>query len=176
MEPLILIIDDDEKLNGLLCDYLGNYGYRAIAVSHPGDGLEKLKTDPPDLIILDIMLPDMDGFAVCKTIRRSHEIPIIMLTARGEVTDRVVGLELGADDYLAKPFEPRELVARIQSVLRRSASRKTAGSETATSFNFGRLTVDMQKQEAWLDGERVALTTNEFNALALLVRITGNGM
>ena len=121
MNKTILIIDDDRKLNNLLRDYLEKFGFKVTAATHPDEGLHILKRELPDLIILDIMLPDMDGFEVCKRIRKEYFVPIIMLTARGEVTDRVVGLELGADDYLPKPFEPRELVARIQSVLRRSS-------------------------------------------------------
>ncbi len=115
----ILIIDDDPKLNDLLREYLTKFGFETISAIHPHEGLKLINNDQPDLIILDIMMPDMDGFEVCREIRKDYSIPIIMLTARGEVTDRIVGLELGADDYLPKPFEPRELVARIQTVLRR---------------------------------------------------------
>src|SRR5436189_3187999 len=121
MGTQVLIVDDDEKLTTLLSEYLGRYGLTVRAASHPDDGLRLLRADPPDLVILDVMLPGMDGFAVCRRIREASRVPIIMLTARGDVTDRVVGLEIGADDYLAKPFEPRELVARIQAVLRRGA-------------------------------------------------------
>ena len=120
MESTILIIDDDEKLNRLLTDFLGEFGFKTLTATHPEEGLKKLNQKSPDLVILDVMLPGMDGFEVCKTIRQYSLIPIIMLTARGELMDRVVGLELGADDYLAKPFEPRELVARIHSILRRA--------------------------------------------------------
>ena len=113
MESTVLIIDDDEKLNRLLTDFLGKFGFKTLTATHPQDGLKKLKQKSPDLVILDVMLPGMDGFEVCKTIRQHSSVPIIMLTARGELMDKVVGLELGADDYLPKPFEPRELVARI---------------------------------------------------------------
>ena len=116
MNSRLLIIDDDEKLNKLLIDYLGKMGFEVLSATLPSKGLEKLEREAPDLVILDVMLPEMDGFEVCRTIRQSSTIPVIMLTARGEVMDRVVGLEIGADDYLPKPFEPRELVARIQSV------------------------------------------------------------
>jgi DNA-binding response OmpR family regulator len=168
MNPTILIIDDDAKLNQLLKDFLKDYGYAAITATRPTQGLKKLRQDAPDLVILDIMLPEMDGFEVCRAIRQTSNIPIIMLTARGEVTDKVVGLELGADDYLAKPFEPRELVARIQSVLRRT--RQPSDNQTLT---FDRLTIDMDKRIALLDGNPVDLTTNEFAALVLLVRNAG---
>jgi len=104
MKKKILVIDDDQKLNQLLKDYLAKFGFTVTAYTHPQQGLKALKQDLPDLIILDIMLPEMDGFEACKKIRQDYSVPIIMLTARGEVTDRIVGLELGADDYLPKPF------------------------------------------------------------------------
>jgi DNA-binding response OmpR family regulator len=168
MTPTILIIDDDEKLNELLHDFLSDFGFRTLSAIHPAEGLKLLKKHCPDLVILDIMLPDMDGFEVCKAIRQTHMVPIIMLTARGEVTDKVVGLELGADDYLAKPFEPRELVARIHSVLRR-----TQKFDDTRPLLFGRLEIDFSRRIAKLDGENVDLTTNEFAALALLVKNPG---
>ena len=116
----ILIIDDDTQLTELLIEFLGSYKYEIIAIHDPKEGLTYLdKNTDINVIILDIMLPGMDGFQVLRKIRENLSIPVIMLTARGEVTDRIVGLELGADDYLPKPFEPRELLARIQSILRR---------------------------------------------------------
>ncbi len=168
MKPTILIIDDDEKLNALLSEYLGQFGYRVTAVTHPEAGLRELRRAQPDLIILDVMLPGMDGFATCKAIRKESATPIIMLTARGDVTDRVVGLELGADDYLPKPFEPRELVARIQAVLRRG--RSEPASEV---WRFGPLTVDARKQAVTLAGEVVELTTTEFAILSLFIEQAG---
>lgn len=168
MDKTILIIDDDKKLNNLLSDYLAKFGFKVTTATHPEDGLKILKRELPDIIILDIMLPDMDGFEVCKEIRKAYSVPIIMLTARGEVTDRIVGLELGADDYLPKPFEPRELVARIQSVLRRSSSILKSDI-----IKFGKLVVDMEKHSAILDGKDVDLTTMEFEILSLLVRNPG---
>jgi DNA-binding response OmpR family regulator len=168
LKKTILIIDDDEKLNRLLRDYLGKEGYLVLTATHPDDGLKKLKSRAPDLIILDIMLPDLNGFEVCKIIRRSSAVPILMLTARGEVTDRVVGLELGADDYLAKPFEPRELVARIQSILRR-----TQQTVTRPERRFGSLVVDFRKRTAHLGDEPLELTTTEFELLSLLVENPG---
>ena len=168
MNPTLLIIDDDAKLNELLKDFLKDFGFDVITATHPARGLIKLKQAAPDLVILDIMLPETDGFDVCRTIRQTSDVPIIMLTARGEITDKVVGLELGADDYLAKPFEPRELVARIQSVLRR-----TRGLKDTCSLSFNRLTIDPAKQIALLDGRPVDLTTNEFRALVLLAANAG---
>ena len=126
MKELIYIIDDDEKLNQLVKEYLSKFGYNVKSYENPVNALSIINEQLPDLIILDVMMPDMDGFEVCKEIRKSYSVPIIMLTARGEVTDRIVGLELGADDYLPKPFEPRELLARTQSILRRiSANDKS---------------------------------------------------
>ena len=168
MNKTILIIDDDRKLNNLLSDYLLKFGFKVTAVTRPDDGLKILKRELPDIIILDIMLPDMDGFEVCREIRKEYSVPIIMLTARGEVTDRVVGLELGADDYLPKPFEPRELVARIQSVLRRSS--KDFKSDI---IKFGKLVVDIEKHAVLLDGKNVDLTTMEFEILSLFMRNPG---
>lgn len=167
-KPRILVIDDDRKLNALLREFLSSFGFDVAAATHPDEGLRFLAAQTPDLVILDVMLPEMNGFEVCKLIRRQYAVPIIMLTARGEVTDRVVGLELGADDYIPKPFEPRELVARIQAILRR-----TSESVAATTSTFGRLIVDYGRRSATLDGNPISLTTNEFAALALLTRHCG---
>ena len=168
MNPTLLIIDDDAKLNELLKDFLKDFGFDVVSATHPAKGLKRLKQAAPALVILDIMLPEMDGFEVCRTIRQTSNVPIIMLTARGEITDKVVGLELGADDYLAKPFEPRELVARIQSVLRR-----TRQSKDTRSLSFNRLAIDRVKQIVLLDGRLIDLTTNEFRALVLLATNAG---
>src|SRR5579863_2803737 len=127
-----------------------------------------LKNDPPDLVILDVMLPDMDGFAVCRKVRETSCIPIIMLTARGEVMDRIVGLELGADDYLAKPFEPRELVARVQAVLRRGVR-----ADDEERLRLGTLDVDWSTRCVRLAGRDLGVTTAEFELLGLLVRNRG---
>jgi DNA-binding response OmpR family regulator len=163
MDSTILIIDDDEKLNRLLTDFLAEFGFKTLTATHPDEGLKTLNQKSPDLVILDVMLPGMDGFEVCKTIRQQSPVPIIMLTARGELMDKVVGLELGADDYLPKPFEPRELVARIHSVLRRTQK----GDPTRPQY-FGRLELDFSRHICRLDGNILDLTTNEFAALALL--------
>ena len=168
MESTILIIDDDEKLNRLLTDFLAEFGFKTLTATHPQEGLKKLNQKSPELVILDVMLPGMDGFEVCKTIRQQSLVPIIMLTARGELMDKVVGLELGADDYLPKPFEPRELVARIHSVLRR-----TKKVDPARPQSFGRLEIDFSRHISRLDGDILDLTTNEFAALALLAENPG---
>ncbi len=163
----VLIIDDDEKLNALLSEYLGRFNFAVQAVVHPHAGLARLKADSPDIVILDVMLPDMDGFAVCRKIRETNRVPIVMLTARGDVTDRVVGLELGADDYLPKPFEPRELMARLQAVLRRGVN---AAEER---IRVGALEVNWTSCAARLHGELLPLTSAEFELLGLLVRHRG---
>ncbi|MDP9193380.1 MAG: response regulator transcription factor [Acidobacteriota bacterium] len=168
MTTRVLIIDDDERLCSLLTEYLGRFGFAVATATHPEDGLRVLKNAQPEILILDVMLPDMDGFAVCRKVRETSRIPIIMLTARGDVMDRIVGLELGADDYLPKPFEPRELVARIQAVLRRG---KSIEAEEVT--RIGTLEVDWTARAARIDGADLTLTTAEFALLALLVRNRG---
>ena len=171
MAETLLIIDDDEKLNRLLKKFMADFGFTVHAATHPADGLKKIRRFSPDLVILDVMLPDINGFEVCKKIRQFSTVPIVMLTARGELMDKVVGLELGADDYLPKPFEPRELVARIQSVLRRTQSIGKSQIQT-----YGRLTVDFAGRKIQLDDEPVTLTTNEFTALVLLIKNAGRVM
>ncbi len=168
MKKTILIIDDDVKLNELLNDFFKNFGFNTLTAIHPEEGLKLLQEKGPDIIILDIMLPDMDGFEVCKKIRKTSTIPIVMLTARGDVTDKIVGLEIGADDYLAKPFEPRELVARIQSVLRRSSK-----NHIKNKVKFNRLEINFDEQSVYINEENLNFTTNEFQALALLVNNKG---
>ena len=135
----------------------------------PSAGIKKIDTGHFDLVILDVMLPEMDGFEVCKAIRKTSEIPIIMLTARGDVMDRVVGLEIGADDYLAKPFEPRELVARIQNILKRTGRAAPNGAV----LNFGTLVIDTQLRSVTLDGALLNLSAMEYQLLELFARQPG---
>ena len=161
----ILIIDDDVQLTELLIEFLGSYKYDAIAKHTPEEGLIYLEKKEVNIIILDIMLPGMDGFQVLRKIREVISTPVIMLTARGEVTDRIVGLELGADDYLPKPFEPRELLARIQSILRRSHS----DAAIVDHVKFKDLSIDKTRQEALLEGEAISLSTTEYEALLLFI-------
>jgi DNA-binding response OmpR family regulator len=165
----VLLVDDDEALGVLLTEYLGQFGFAVKAVAHPDDGLRELKADPPDIVVLDVMLPGMDGFAVCRKLRESSRVPIVMLTARGGVMDRIVGLELGADDYLPKPFEPRELVARLQAVLRRGA----VPSQPTDTVRVGALEVSWEARTARLNGHALDLTTTEYELLGLLVRSRG---
>ena len=165
----IMIIDDDKKLSTLIKDFLEPHKYHVSCFEHPKLALEKLKTLKPELIILDIMLPDMDGFQVLRKIRESYQIPIVMLTARGEVSDRVVGLDLGADDYLPKPFEPRELLARIQSILRRTQSP----GQLIEYLHFEGLMINKLKQEVLLNNEKLTLSTTEYEALLLFAENPG---
>ncbi len=164
----LLLIDDDEALTALLTEFLGRYGFSVRTASHPEQGLRLLRAEPPDLLVLDVMLPGSDGFAVCRRVREASRVPIVMLTARGDVMDRIVGLELGADDYLPKPFEPRELVARIQAVLRRGAKE-----EAAERLRAGPLEIDWTARSVALEGRPVELTSAEFELLGLLVRSRG---
>ena len=161
----ILIIDDDRQLTELLYEFLSSYKYDVITKHTPEEGLEYLEKKEANVIILDIMLPGMDGFQVLRKIRENLSTPIIMLTARGEVTDRIVGLELGADDYLPKPFEPRELLARIQSLLRRTHS----SAAIVEKVRFKGLAIDKNKEEVLLDNEPVSLSTTEYDALLLFI-------
>ena len=165
----ILMIDDDVQLSELVEEFLSKNKFKLIIKHNPLEGLDYLEKNKMDLIILDIMLPEMDGFQVLQKIRNSLSTPVIMLTARGEVTDRIVGLELGADDYLPKPFEPRELLARIQSILRRSHS--DAG--IVEHVKFKGLEIDKIKQEVELDGNHLSLSTTEYDALLLFVENAG---
>ena len=169
--PRILLIDDDEKLGELLGAYFRRFDLELIAANHPALGLERLKTDRPDLVILDVMLPDQDGFQVCREIRRESAVPIIMLTARGDVTDRVVGLELGADDYMPKPFEPRELVARVQNVLRRAAPREEPADQGRLRFRD--LEINLERHTVELEGSTLELTTMEYQLLVLFASHPG---
>lgn len=168
MKDTILLIEDDLELQQLLHDYLDSFGFALHAEANPEAGLALFDSLAPALVILDVMLPTMNGFEVCRRIRQHSAVPIIMLTARGDVMDRIAGLEIGADDYLGKPFEPRELVARIQSILRRT-SRQPAHKVG----EFGSLRIDFDARIAFLDGNDIGLTTNEFNALAILTKKPG---
>jgi DNA-binding response OmpR family regulator len=164
----ILIVDDDVDLNGLLTEYLQGFGHSLTSATSADAGRKQLRRALPDLLILDVMLPDTDGLTLCRELRESYDVPIIMLTARGEVADRVMGLEFGADDYLAKPFEPRELVARITSVIRRSRDR-IQGDVLACDG----LRLEVQTRRVEVDGNYVELTTMEFALLEHLMKSQG---
>ena len=160
MSEQVLIIDDDRKLTAMLAEYLRPRGVAAAAAADAARGLEMLARGTFDAVVLDVMLPDMDGFEVCRRIRRTSDVPVLMLTARGDPEDRVVGLELGADDYLPKPFDPRELLARLRAIMRR---RARGGSERSTVLRFGRLEIDPDAREVRRDGAACALTGYQFD-------------
>jgi two-component system OmpR family response regulator len=161
----ILLIDDDELLAAPLATFFGRFEFTLDAAIRPSAGLAMLRSTAYDAAILDVMLPEMDGFELCRTIRRESDVPIIMLTARGDVMDRVVGLEIGADDYLPKPFEPRELLARLQTVLRRARAPSPASTKR---LNFDGLQIDLERRHVECSGQPVELTSTEFDLLVLL--------
>ena len=168
MAERLLIIDDDARLAAMVSDYLTAAGFVVERRFTGRDGLAALDGAAFDAVILDVMLPDIDGFEVCRTIRTRAETPILMLTARGEEMDRIVGLEIGADDYLAKPFSPRELQARIRAILRRSRA-PAAGA----ALRFGRLAIDRESRTVRVDGEEKILTSHQFDLLAALADNAG---
>ena len=167
----ILLIDDDAQLGPPLAVYFQRFELELIHALKPSDGLARLAAGGFDAAILDVMLPEMDGFELCRHIRRQGDLPVVMLTARGEVMDRVVGLELGADDYLPKPFEPRELVARLQTVLRRRSGAGQGGASAVLAFDG--LVIDAAQRSVRRHGEAVVLTGTEFDLLHLLAREPG---
>jgi two-component system, OmpR family, alkaline phosphatase synthesis response regulator PhoP len=166
----ILVVEDDHRIAGLARDYLERAGFDVLRASDGRAALALARTERPDLIVLDLGLPGMDGMDVTRSLRRDSEVPIVMLTARTDEADRVAGLELGADDYVPKPFSPRELVARVRAVLRRS----DAGSERLEVLRTGGLEVDLVRRRITIDGRDVAdVTPTEFDLLVLLARQPG---
>ncbi len=168
----ILIIDDDISLNQLLKEFLAGFGFKVSYKTNPLVAIETLKQNHSefDAVILDVMMPELDGFATLQKIREFSNIPVIMLTARGDVTDRIVGLEIGADDYMPKPFEPRELVARLKAILKRS---ETGNISTENIKTNSELTLYPLKKEAVLNETPLNLTTMEYDLLELLVKKRG---
>lgn len=165
----VLIIDDDKKHSDLLQAYFQRFGIKLVCAYDSVEGFKKLSRESPDLLLLDVMLPGMDGFEICREIRKTSNIPIIMLTARGDIIDRVSGLEIGADDYIGKPFEPRELVARVQAILRRAES---TGASTGR-MDFEGLSIDTDTRVVRLDDAAIDLTSMEFELLLILARRHG---
>jgi two-component system phosphate regulon response regulator OmpR len=170
MAERLLIIDDDARLSAMLCDYLSAAGFVVDRSLTGRKGLAALERTAFDAIILDVMLPDIDGFELCRIIRARTQTPILMLTARGDETDRIVGLELGADDYLPKPFSPRELQARLRAVLRRGPLPGPTGSST---LHFGRLHIDRESRSVSIDSEEKALTSYQFDLIVALADNAG---
>lgn len=169
MTQHILIIDDDAALSAMLAEYLAGAGFEVAQAPDSASGLAALRRRDFDAVVLDVMLPDLDGFETLKRVRSLGNVPVIMLTARGEDTDRIVGLELGADDYLPKPFNPRELLARLRAILRRRGA-PDGGDDV---LRFGRLTVDRARRAVLLDGRSCPLTGHQFDILALLAENAG---
>jgi len=164
----LLMIDDDASLNELLVEYLARFGHKLSTATTAAEGRYLLRRDDPDLLILDVMLPDADGMELCRAIRSESDVPIVMLTARGDVPDRVLGLEYGADDYVPKPFEPRELVARIETLMRRS--RETPARRLSAA---GGLVLETDTRRVTLGGAELELTAMEFELLQVLMESRG---
>ena len=167
----VLVVEDEENLVEALRYNLEHEGYTVLTAPDGGSGLETARTALPDLVILDVMLPNLDGLEVCRILRRETDVPILMLTAKGEEIDRVVGLEIGADDYVTKPFSMRELMARVRAMLRRP--RKTASSRMAEPLRSGSLVLNIEAHKASLNGEELRLKPREFDLLALFMRNPG---
>jgi two-component system OmpR family response regulator len=168
-----MVVEDDANLLNALAYNLGREGYVVITAADGEQALETARREKPDLIILDIMLPKLSGLEVCRILRREMTVPILMLTARAEETDKIVGLELGADDYMTKPFSIRELLARVRAVLRRADITRTAPAEAASTLKINDLEIDPARHRATRRGEALDLTPKEFDLLAFLARNKG---
>ncbi|MFZ6028735.1 MAG: response regulator [Chloroflexota bacterium] len=169
MNETILVVDDEPKITRLARDYLEKDGFRVLAAADGATALAVARRDRPDLIVLDLMLPGVDGWEVCRALRRETDVPIIMLTARAEESDQVAGLELGADDYVTKPFSPRALVARVRALLRRTQG----GLRTPEILRAAGLEIDLARYQAARDGQALHLTPNEFKLLAFFAQHPG---
>ena len=168
MAPTILLIEDDHRLAEMVSEYLGEAGFLVSVAGDGRTGLARLGAEPCDALVLDLMLPDMDGLEVCRRLRAFSDVPVLMLTARGDAMDRVVGLEMGADDYLPKPFEPRELLARLRAILRRRDRPRGSGL-----LRFGRLEIDRDARGVRVDGVERPLTGHQFALLVALAERAG---
>jgi two-component system phosphate regulon response regulator OmpR len=169
MAEKVLLVDDDKKLRNLLKEYLEGYGYRVLTLVDGSAVPETIKKESPDIVILDVMMPVKDGLDVLREIRMTFAIPVIMLTAKGEAADRIVGLELGADDYLPKPFDPRELLARIKAVLRRGLPTEEAAGDESLIINAGGLALNRAKQTLMVEDKEVELSSTEYKLLEALM-------
>ena len=172
MEKKVLLVDDDEKLLKLVKEYLEGYGFRVVTLPDGSAVMKTIAAKSPDIVILDIMLPGKDGLAVLKEVRTEHAVPVIMLTAKGEDADRIVGLELGADDYLPKPFNPRELLARVRAVLRRPPhlDEMEAREDKTKLIKVGGMILNMAKQTLMVDDKEVELSSTEYKVLEALMK------
>jgi len=172
MGSTILVVDDEPKIVRLARDYLEKNGFRVVSAGDGNSALAMARREKPDLIVLDLLLPGMDGREVCRILRAESDVPIIMLTALSEESDQIVGLEIGADDYIVKPFSPRALVARVRALLR----RVQGGVKAPSVIRVGDLEIDTERYTAALKGEALRLTPSEFDLLALLARHSGQTM
>ena len=170
MADQVLIVDDDRRLSAMLAEYLAGNGFRVQAAETAGAGIAEIARLGPDAVVLDVMLPDMDGFEALRRIRAASDVPVLMLTARGDETDRIVGLEIGADDYLPKPFNPRELLARLKAILRR---RSAGANASPRILRFGRLEIDPASRSARVDGRDCLMTSYQFDLLVALAENAG---
>jgi two-component system phosphate regulon response regulator OmpR len=170
MADQVLIVDDDRRLSAMLAEYLSGNGFRVQTADTAGAGIAEVVRLSPDAVILDVMLPDMDGFEALKRIRARSDVPVLMLTARGDETDRIVGLEIGADDYLPKPFNPRELLARLKAILRR---RNASSDSSSRILRFGRLEIDPASRSARVDGHDCPMTSYQFDLLVAFAENAG---
>lgn len=166
----ILVVDDEEHIRELATMYLENEGYTVLTAADGEEALATARAKSPDLIVLDVMMPRLDGLDVCRELRKESDVPVLMLTARSEEVDRIVGLELGADDYMGKPFNPRELAARVKAILRRTDATERSGRG---SVSVGPLTVDWQRREVTLAGQPITLRNKEFDLLRALAEHEG---
>jgi two-component system phosphate regulon response regulator OmpR len=183
VDERVLLIEDDPRLAGMVAEYLGKAGFRVLHAENGTRGLALHGREPVDVVVLDLMLPDSDGLDICREIRARSNSPILMLTARGDPMDRIVGLEMGADDYLPKPFEPRELLARLRAILRRSRAAPRSGADSAPSaaaasdvLRYGRLEIDRGAREVRLDGAPCPLTGYQYALLLALAEHAGRVM
>jgi two-component system response regulator RstA len=172
--PYILIVEDDERLASLTREYLETNGLRVDVIEDGDTAIERIRDEQPDLVVLDVMLPGTDGLTVCRQVRESYHNPILMLTARTDDMDQVLGLEMGADDYVPKPVKPRVLLARIRALLRRvETDQQDAAASVSSRLEFGNLVIDNAAREVTLDGEAVDLTSAEYDLLWLLASNAG---
>lgn len=173
MPERILVVDDEESIVQLITYNLRRSGYEVITALNGEDGLSLARSEQLDLVILDLMLPGMDGFDVCRELRKETELPILMLSARGEEIDRVIGFELGADDYVVKPFSPRELVGRVKAILRRAAKKSKEAGDKQETLQFGALSINFLTYEVARSGHRIDLTPTEYQILKVLSQHPG---
>jgi two-component system alkaline phosphatase synthesis response regulator PhoP len=173
IEKTALVVEDDKSVSQLIRLYLAQAGYKVISAEDGLVGLRMALEDAPDIVLLDLNLPGMDGIEVCRNVRKDSEVPIIMVTARVDEDDRLTGLDLGADDYVSKPFSPRELVARVNAVLRRTSRNSEKRSESGNRVSAGDITIDLDRRAATVLGDEIELTPTEFRLLAYFVEGRG---